>query len=92
MRTILQFANPVYSYRHSGSTPSGCAITGGAFYYIDPGNPPSATQFATGISLPTDLKIGPDGSLYYLARGAGSIGKIARTAPPSAPLNLRIVQ
>jgi hypothetical protein len=28
-------------------------------------------------------------SLYYLARGAGSIGKIA---PPSAPLNLRIVQ
>jgi glucose/arabinose dehydrogenase len=26
------FTNPVYSYPHSGATPSGCAITGGAFY------------------------------------------------------------
>jgi Glucose / Sorbosone dehydrogenase/Immunoglobulin I-set domain len=27
------FTNPVYSYAHSGTTPSGCAITGGAFYH-----------------------------------------------------------
>ena len=26
------FTSPLYAYRHSGSTPSGCAITGGAFY------------------------------------------------------------
>jgi glucose/arabinose dehydrogenase len=33
------FTNPVYSYAHSGTTPSGCAITGGAFYN------PSAPMF-----------------------------------------------
>ena len=97
-----QFTNPVYSYQHSGSTPSGCAITGGAFYnpavptfpasyvgkyffadycsgwiyFIDPSNPATATQFAMAISSPVDLKTGPDGALYYLARGAGSVGKI----------------
>ena len=27
-----QFTNPVYSYAHSGTIPSGCAITGGTFY------------------------------------------------------------
>ncbi|MGB7218045.1 MAG: PQQ-dependent sugar dehydrogenase [Vicinamibacterales bacterium] len=112
-----QFTNPVYSYRHSGSTPSGCAITGGAFYNpavpvfpasyvgkyffadycsgwiysIDPSNPSTATQFAAAISFPVDLKIGPDGALYYLARGTGSVGKILATIPPlTAPGNLRI--
>ena len=117
--TFPQFTNPVYSYRHSGSTPSGCAITGGAFYNpavptfpasyvgryffaefcsgwiysIDPNNPATATQFATTISSPVDLKIGPDGALYYLARGAGSVGKILPIGtPPGAPQNLRVVQ
>lgn len=97
-----QFTNPVHSYRHKATTPSDCAITGGAFYnpsvptfpasyvgkyffadycsgwiyYIDPNNPATATQFATSIASPVDLKIGPDGALYYLARGAGSVGKI----------------
>ena len=33
-----QFTNPVYSYAHSGPAPTGCAITGGAFY-----NPPVST-------------------------------------------------
>ncbi|CAN5912579.1 hypothetical protein BH23ACT11_BH23ACT11_05370 [soil metagenome] len=35
-----------------------------------------ATGFATGIAGPVDLRTGPDGSLYYLARGAGAVGKI----------------
>jgi hypothetical protein len=100
--TFPLFTNPVYTYRHSSGTPTGCAITGGAFYtaatptfpasyvgkyffadycsgwiyYIDPGSPSTATQFAAGISSPVDLKLGPDGNLYYLARGAGSVGKI----------------
>ena len=58
-------------------------------YYIDPASPGSATQFAGGISAPVDLKVGPDGVLYYLARGAGSVGKIrigpntTRPAPPT---------
>ena len=116
--TFPLFTNPVYSYRHSGSTPSGCAITGGAFYnpaapifppsyvgkyffaeycsgwiyFIDPTNPATATQFATTISSPVDLKIGPDGALYYLARGAGSVGKILPiNPPPGAPTGLRVV-
>jgi glucose/arabinose dehydrogenase len=94
-----QFTNPVYSYRHSGTTPSGCAITGffadycsGWISSIDPNNPATVTQFAMAISSPVDLKIGSDGALYYLARGAGSVGKILPiSAPPAAPTNLRIV-
>ncbi len=31
----------------------------------------AVTTFATGISSPVDLKVGPDGNLYYLARGSG---------------------
>ncbi len=44
----------------------------------------SATAFATGISGPVDLKVQPDGSLYYLARGAGAVFRIQFTAG-SAP-------
>jgi glucose/arabinose dehydrogenase len=35
---------------------------------LDPANN-SAADFASGISNPVDLKVGADGSLYYLARG-----------------------
>jgi glucose/arabinose dehydrogenase len=35
---------------------------------LDPANN-SAADFASGISSPVDLKVGADGSLYYLARG-----------------------
>jgi glucose/arabinose dehydrogenase len=109
--TYPQFTNPVYAYAHSGTTPSGCAITGGTFYdpdsptfpasyvgkyffadycnnwiyYIDPTNPNTATQFATSLSAPVDLKVGLDGALYYLSRGTGSIGKIRPTGSGSAP-------
>lgn len=31
----------------------------------------TANDFASGVSAPVDLKVGPDGSLYYLARGNG---------------------
>lgn len=40
--------------------------------YIDPSAPPAAngaTLFASGASGVVDLKVGPDGSLYYLQRG-----------------------
>jgi len=42
--------------------------------YIDPASPPgvgAATNFATGLSLPVDLQVANDGSLYYLQRGSG---------------------
>lgn len=35
-----------------------------------------AIDFATGISLPVDLKVGPDANLYYLARGSGSVYRV----------------
>lgn len=37
----------------------------------------SASVFATGLNAVVDLRVGPDGALYYLARGNGSIGKIS---------------
>jgi len=39
-----------------------------------------AVTFATGISLPVDLKVGTDGALYYLARGSGSVVRVTSTA------------
>lgn len=36
----------------------------------------TATGFATGIANPVDLQVATDGSLYYLARGAGAVYKI----------------
>jgi len=51
--------------------------------YIDPDSPPAnnaASTFATGISSPVDLRVGSDGSLYYLARGAGAVGRIQYVA------------
>jgi len=40
----------------------------------------TVTQFATSASSPVDLKVGADGSLYYLTRGAGRIMRITSTA------------
>jgi glucose/arabinose dehydrogenase len=39
-----------------------------------------SAEFATSISSPVDLAVGPDGYLYYLARGAGSVFRVAFTA------------
>ena len=36
-------------------------------------------NFASGISAPVDIQLGPDGGLYYLARGAGRVFKIQFT-------------
>jgi len=49
------------------------------------------TGFATGISSPVDLKVSTDGALYYLARGAGAVGKIeypgiADSIPPTVSI------
>ena len=106
-----QFTNPLYTYAHSGTTPSGCAITGGTFYnpstvtfpaaylgkyffadycgnwvyFIDPANPATASLFAASIAAPVDLKVGPDGALYYLSRGTNAVGRIRPTPTSSAP-------
>ena len=48
----------------------------------------TVTTFASGIAQPVDLRIGPEGSLYYLARGTGTVGRIAFTAGQT-PVNRR---
>jgi glucose/arabinose dehydrogenase len=108
-----------YYYGHNSGTPTGCAITGGAFYnpvtnqfpasytgkyffadycsgwiyYLDPtlaaptnANPTAIqtpTSFATGASSPVDLKVGPDGALYYLQRSG--VRRITYPAGQVAP-------
>ena len=53
---------------------------------MDPANNTSSL-FATGISTPVDLQVGPDGALYYLMRGNG--GQVWRvTATASRSLNI----
>jgi glucose/arabinose dehydrogenase len=44
----------------------------------------TASGFATGISSPVDLQVGPDGALYYLAQGSG--GQVFRISALSGPL------
>ncbi len=46
---------------------------------LDPLNPPAtgtAVDFATAISLPVDIKVADDGSLYYLARGSSAVVRV----------------
>lgn len=45
----------------------------------------TATSFATGINSPVDLRVAADGSLYYLARGAGIIFRVQYQAGQQSP-------
>ena len=60
---------------------------GGWIRRLDPANGNAVSDFATGISSPVDLQVSPDGFLYYLARGAGSVNRIgfAATGDSIAP-------
>ena len=40
---------------------------------LDPAANNTIADFANGITSPVDLKVGSDGSLYYLARGSGGV-------------------
>jgi glucose/arabinose dehydrogenase len=52
---------------------------GGWIHKLDPANGNAVSDFATGIANPVDLKVSPDGFLYYLARTSGTVGRIAFT-------------
>jgi glucose/arabinose dehydrogenase len=56
---------------------------GGWIRVLDPSNN-TASDFAADVSLPVDLRVGPDGSLFYLSRGAGGVFNIrfAANQPP----------
>ena len=53
---------------------------------FDPASSPPVTSFATGIEFPVDLQTGPDGSLYYLARGSGGAVYRIQHAGSQAPI------
>jgi glucose/arabinose dehydrogenase len=50
----------------------------------------TASGFATGVSSPVDLLTGPDGNLYYLARGAGAayVVQYSATSAETVPEDL----
>jgi glucose/arabinose dehydrogenase len=50
-------------------------LCGGWIRLLDPSNN-TAADFASGISSPVDLKVTPDGSLYYLAIGSSAVFKV----------------
>jgi hypothetical protein len=114
------FRAPLFAYGHGGSSSTGCAITGGAFYnpataqfpagytgkyffadlcnhwirVLDPSNN-TAADFAGGTSSTVDLKVGADGSLYYLVY-QGSVFKIQYSPPDPGitthPANQTVMQ
>jgi glucose/arabinose dehydrogenase len=118
--TDPSFRAPLFAYGHGGSSSTGCAITGGAFYnpttaqfpagytgkyffadlcngwirVLDPSNN-TAADFAGGTSSTVDLKVGADGSLYYLVY-QGSVFKIQYSPPDPVitthPVNQTVMQ
>lgn len=57
---------------------------------LDPFSPPpteGAADFATGISLPVDIQVANDGSLYYLARGSNSVFRVQFVAGVTLAIN-----
>jgi uncharacterized repeat protein (TIGR03806 family) len=63
---------------------------------LDPDNPRDVKGFATGLAGPTDLQVGPDGSLYYVNRNVwvkdgkfqprtGSVHRIVYAASAATP-------
>jgi len=55
----------------------------GCIRRLDPSNGNAVSLFATEISRPVDLKVGPDGNLYFLSSCCpGSVFKIEYATPP----------
>ncbi|MDQ3665603.1 MAG: PQQ-dependent sugar dehydrogenase [Acidobacteriota bacterium] len=51
--------------------------------HFDPSNPTSSSAFASGLSFPVDLKVAPDGGLYYLERNTGNAYRIGYSQIPT---------
>jgi glucose/arabinose dehydrogenase len=63
-------------------------LCSGWIRYFDPATG-TTSPFATGINTPVDLQVGPDGCLYYLARGNnGQVFRISAVA--GQPLNISV--
>src|SRR5262249_57181369 len=59
-------------------------------HYLPPGSS-QAVDFATDANNPVDLDVGPDGRLYVLSIGNGTVTRIDSLAPPPLPPVPRIV-
>jgi glucose/arabinose dehydrogenase len=59
---------------------------------IDTTSGNALSTFATGIASPVDVQVGPEGSLYYLARGGGGVvGRVDYPSTPPAPTETTFV-
>jgi glucose/arabinose dehydrogenase len=58
-------------------------LCSGWIQYAAPGNGWALTQFGDGLNQPVQIDLGPDGSLYYLERGTGSVRRISYLGMPS---------
>jgi glucose/arabinose dehydrogenase len=64
-------------------------LCSGWIRFFDPSTS-TASAFATGISTPVDLQTGPDGCLYYLARGnSGQVFRVSAIAGQSLNISVR---
>jgi len=54
-------------------------LCGGWIRVLEPARNNQVSTFATGASSPVDLKVGADGSLYYLERGSSSVRRVQFT-------------
>jgi glucose/arabinose dehydrogenase len=63
---------------------------GGWIRVLNPSAGNTVSDFATGISFPVDLKVSPDGSLYYLSRGSGSVNRIQSSSAENIPPQVSI--
>lgn len=66
-------------------------LCGGWIQVLDPANQNAVTTFATGLSNPVDLKVGPEGALYYLERGLGAVYRASYTGSGPAEVTLTLM-
>jgi glucose/arabinose dehydrogenase len=64
-------------------------LCGGWIRLLDPATR-AVSDFASDLNVPVDLRVGPDGALYYLLRGNG--GQVWKIEHPSAALPPSITQ
>jgi glucose/arabinose dehydrogenase len=53
---------------------------------LNPSSPATAANFASGVPNPVDLAVDLDGSLYYLARGNGSLNRVRFATVQTPPI------
>ncbi len=81
--TDPRFRPPIYAYAHSGTTPTGCAITGGAFY-----NPQANLQFPASYEGDFFFADYCSGWIYKLETSNNTVTEFATGI--SSPVDLKV--